>query len=97
MMGAAWSSAITAFLFAAIKLLMINRTYGLQPYNLHTVKVLLIILFCIGLDYVLPVFSSDIANLLLHGTVVGSAFLALVYALKLLPEFHSYLPWEKKL
>lgn len=96
MLGAAYSSAITAFLFAAIKLLMINRTYGLQPYNLHTIKVLLIILFCLGLDYMLPVFTSDIANLLLHGSVVGTAFLVLVYALKLLPELHRYLPWEKR-
>lgn len=95
MEGAAWSSAITAILFAGIKLLMINKAYGLQPYNMHTVKVIIIIAVCLAVNYFLPVVSSDILNLVIHGSVAGTLFLSMVYAFKLLPEFHNYLPWEK--
>lgn len=94
--GAAMSTAISAFLFTAGKFVLNYNRFGFQPYGRDSVKIVFIILLCFGVNYVLPVANSDIVNIILRSVVLGGLYLLLVYGMKLLPEFHRYLPWWKK-
>ncbi len=94
--GAAMSTAISSLLYTAIKFFIIHRKFKFQPYNVDTIKVIGLITLCVGLNFLLPVFDSAILNIALRSSVLGSIYLLLTYLLKLVPEFHGYLPWGKK-
>lgn len=94
--GAAMSTAISSLLYTTIKLFLIYRKFGFQPYNLYTVKTIGIMLLCLAINYLLPVFDSAIANIIFRSVVLGGSFLILTYMLKIVPEFHHYLPWGSK-
>ncbi len=96
MNGAAWSTAISVTLFTAGKLLLNYSRLGFQPYNFNTLKVVLIILLCLGINWLLPVAESNVLNIIIRSVVIGGVYLLLVYLLKLVQEFHQYLPWEKR-
>jgi O-antigen/teichoic acid export membrane protein len=96
MNGAALSTAISALLFTAGKSYLNYRRLGFWPYDSLTIKVLGIILLCFAINYFLPVLHSDVLNIALRSALLGGVYLALVYGLRLVPEFHKYLPWERK-
>lgn len=93
--GAAMSTALSSLLYTGIKLFLINRKFGFMPYTINTVKTVLIMLFCLSLNFVLPVFDSAVLNIVFKSMLLGGTFLLLTYILKIVPEFHKYLPWEK--
>ena len=91
--GAAASTALSSLLYTAIRLFLIYRKFRFQPYTIDTVKTIGIMLLCLALNFVLPVFDSALLNIVFKSTVLGSTFLLLTYLLKIVPEFHKYLPW----
>jgi O-antigen/teichoic acid export membrane protein len=93
--GAAMSTAISSLLYTAIKLVLINRKFKFQPYNINTLKVIGIGIVCIGINYLLPEYESNILNIMMHSSVIGVTFLVLTYVLKIAPEFHRYIPIKK--
>lgn len=93
--GAAMSTAISSLLYTGIKFFLIHRKFKFQPYDLNTVKIAAIILVCLALHFLLPVVSSNLLNLLFHGSALAITFLLLTWLLKIAPEFESYLPWGK--
>lgn len=93
--GAAMSTAISSLLYTAIKLVLINRKFKFQPYNFNTLKVTGIGIVCIGINYLLPVYESNILNIMVHSSVIGVTFLVLTYMLKIVPEFHRYIPIKR--
>ncbi|HLP51792.1 MAG TPA: polysaccharide biosynthesis C-terminal domain-containing protein [Chitinophagales bacterium] len=93
--GAAMSTAISSLLYTGIRLFITHRKFGFQPFDINTVKTIAILLFCLALNYVLPVFSSAILNIIFRSVVLGGSFLVITYFLKIVPEFHHFLPWER--
>lgn len=93
--GAAMSTAISSLLYTGIKFFIVYRKFGFQPYNSATVKTVLLVLVCVGINFLLPVLDSNVLNIVLRSLVLGGFYVTTVYVLKLVPEFHHYLPWEK--
>ncbi|MFN8287670.1 MAG: polysaccharide biosynthesis C-terminal domain-containing protein [Chitinophagales bacterium] len=93
--GAAMSTALSSLLYTAIKQFLIWRKFKFQPYNGTIAKVIGITLLCLGINYFLPNLQSDILNIILRSCVLGGVYIALVYFLNLLPEFHHYLPFHR--
>lgn len=94
--GAALSTAISVFLFNVFKFFITYHRFGFQPYNFNILKVLLVMVACLMLNYFLPDLRSDILNILLRSFLLGGIFIVMIYLLRILPEFHHYLPWESK-
>ena len=94
--GAAMSTAISSLLYTGIKLFLIYRRFGFMPYTIDTLKTLGILLLCLAINFMLPVFGSAVLNIMFTSLVLGGTFLLLTYLLKIVPEFHRYLPWEKE-
>ncbi len=94
--GAAMSTAISSLLYTAIKFFIVHRRFGFQPYNMTTIKIIGMVLLGVAIGFALPVYASNIINIVLRTAVLGTTFLSLTYFLNIVPEFHSYLPWVKK-
>jgi O-antigen/teichoic acid export membrane protein len=94
--GAAMSTAISSLLYTGIKLFLIYRRFGFMPYTIDTLKTLGILILCLAINFMLPVFGSAVLNIAFKSMVLGGTFLTLTYLLKIVPEFHRYLPWEKE-
>ena len=93
--GAAMSTAISSLLYTSIRLFIVHRKFGFQPYTLATAKTVFIMLVCLGVCFIIPVFDSAVINIILRSGILGGLFLLLTYLFKIVPEFHRYLPWEK--
>ena len=93
--GAAMSTALSSLLYTIIKMGLINRKFRFQPYNISTLKVIGIIIVCIVINYFLPVYESNILNIIIHSSVIGLVFLLLTYFLNIVPEFHKYIPIKR--
>lgn len=89
--GAALSTAISMGMYAIIKLFIIHKRFGFMPYNSGILKTLAIGLVCIGINFVLPVLSNGVMNILMRGILLGGVFLMAAYAFQIVPEFHKYL------
>jgi O-antigen/teichoic acid export membrane protein len=93
--GAAISTAISSLLYTLIKLALIYKKFKFQPYTINTLKTIGIILVCLAMNFLLPTFDSPLVNILLRSIALGGTYLLLTYWLKIVPEFHHYLPWGK--
>jgi O-antigen/teichoic acid export membrane protein len=93
--GAAISTAISSLLYTLIKLALIYKKFKFQPYTINTLKTMGIIAICLAFNFVLPTFDSPLVNILLRSIALGGTYLLLTYQLKIVPEFHHYLPWGK--
>ena len=93
--GAAISTAISSLLYTLIKLALIYKKFKFQPYDINTLKTMGIIAICLALNFVLPTLESPLINILLRSASLGGTYLLLTYWLKIVPEFHHYLPWRK--
>jgi hypothetical protein len=89
--GAAISTALSWGGYAAIRVLMVWKKYGFQPYTLDTAKNIAIIIICLLIHFVLPVTGNAFVNIILHGSITAMVYLLLVYRLKLAPELNEYL------
>lgn len=94
--GAALSTAISAILFTLGKFILNYNRLGFQPYNSNTLKIIFAMGVCVAVNFALPVLDVAVLNILLRGMVLGGVYLLLTYRMKIVPEFHHYLPWEKK-
>ncbi|MES2622333.1 MAG: polysaccharide biosynthesis C-terminal domain-containing protein [Bacteroidota bacterium] len=94
--GAAISTALSWGGYTLIRVYLVYRRYEFQPYGLATMKTLFIILLCIAVNFIIPDLQNDVMDIIMRSTVLGGSYLLMVYLLKIVPEFHHYLPWENK-
>ncbi|MBK8658836.1 MAG: oligosaccharide flippase family protein [Bacteroidetes bacterium] len=87
--GAATSTALSVSLYMLIKQIIAYKSFGLQPYDLTTIKILLIMFFCLGLNMILPVTSSAFYNICLRVLLLTPCFMLIAYKLSVAPELPS--------
>ncbi len=87
--GAAGGSVAAMFLFNFTKYIFIYFTFGLQPFSRHTVLVLLIAGFTIGLNYALPVAANTILDIVYRSGLITLVFAALIYFSKSSTELNE--------
>jgi O-antigen/teichoic acid export membrane protein len=95
MEGAAFATALSAFLYNLVKYLLIWRYFDMQPFTIDTVKVIGVIVITGIVGYYIPSIHNPFADVAIHSSVIGIVFGGLVYILKIVPEFHYLIPFLK--
>ncbi len=88
MEGAAFATALSAFLYNLVKYLLIWRYFDMQPFTIDTLKVIGVIVITGIVGYYIPSVHNPFADVAIHSSVIGIVFGGLVYILKIVPEFH---------
>lgn len=94
--GAALATALSSFLYNGLKYAVIWKYYGLQPFNIATVKSLGLLAVCFLAVFFIPHLHNAFVDIVLRSTIILLVYGFGTYALRIVPEFHRYLPWEKK-
>ncbi len=94
--GAAVSTALTVSFFALVRFIIIYRGFRLQPYDKSMFRIFSLILFGMALHYLLPLTASPVFNVIYRTSIILGIYLAGIYYMKIVPEFHSYIPFLKK-
>jgi O-antigen/teichoic acid export membrane protein len=88
--GAAFATALSSVLYNVLKYFIIWKNFKMQPYDWTSLKIVGVIIFVFAIAYFLPAFQHSVISL-----VVTIVYIGLTYFLKLVPEFHKYIPFKK--
>jgi O-antigen/teichoic acid export membrane protein len=86
LLGAAMASAFTVFVFNATKFLFLYFKFGLQPYSLNGLYLLLLMLFLIAANYFSPSLSHWFFDALVRSFLSGFIFIFSALKLNLAPD-----------
>ncbi len=89
--GAAIATCLSAFTYFIAKFFIVYNTFKLQPYNLDTLKIILIIIVCLLLGYLIPEYSSTILNITIRSLAIGISYILGCYFLQVIPEAFTVL------
>lgn len=94
--GAALATAIAAVIYNALKYLIIWKSFGMQPYDRSSLKILLVIGITFAVVYFMPVLAANaIISMMIKSVVILAVYLGLSYMLKIAPELHKHIPFLK--
>jgi O-antigen/teichoic acid export membrane protein len=97
--GAAIATTAASMVYNTMLFITVYSFFKLQPFDAKNLKVLALIAVIFIGTYLLPHLENRIMDLAFRTTVVSSLYLAMVYFLKIVPEFHPvinrYLPGKK--
>ena len=94
--GSALATAITIIVYAFLRYLIILRGFNLQPYDKTMLKILALVLVGVLLNFLLPHTFSPILNIFYRSLVIMGVYAAGTYFLKIIPELHKFIPWQKR-
>ena len=93
--GAALATVISSVIYNGIKYFIILKNFKMQPYNLSSIKILLVILLSFAVSLIIPSFSNAIISILIKSFIITLIYGVSVYVLNIIPEYHKYLRWKK--
>lgn len=94
--GAALATGALAVLYNVTKFLLILIFFKMQPYDLSSLKIIGVIALSFLLAYLLPHFNNIFIAMTIKTIVISAVYLGLTYVLKIVPEFHKYIPFRKE-
>ena len=89
--GAAISTLIVLLLFTILKVLFINFKLKIQPYNLNTIKIIVLILVLYFTLNSLKLNLYPLFNIIVKSVLISASYISLVYFLKLSKTINSNL------
>ncbi len=89
--GAALATAISSVIYNGIKYFIILKNFKMQPYNLSSVKILLVIALSFSVALFIPSLSNAIVSILVKSFVITLVYGVSVYVLNIIPEYHKYI------
>lgn len=96
-LGAAISTATALVLYNIIKYLYIWKVFHMQPFDKTSLKILAIIVIALIGGLLIPSLDQAVLTIMVRSSVITVIYLVLTYWLNIVPEFHHYLPWIKKI
>ncbi len=84
--GAALATMISGFLYNFLKFFFIRKKFGLNPFNLRSLQIVLLIMATLILGFLLPSTKSGIADIIIRSFIVTTVYIACTYYLKITPE-----------
>ncbi len=90
--GAAVATALSGLVYSLMKYFFIWKKHHLQPYDGKTLRIVLLTVLCFLLKYMIPLTGFPLADILIRSTLVLLLYLSGTYFMKIVPEFHQYLP-----
>ena len=95
-LGAAIATGVSSVVYNLLKYLFIWYHFKMQPFDKKTLQVILIIVASLCINYLIPNLNNRYINIAFHGTTILFFYLLSVYILKVVPEFHPYIPFIGK-
>ena len=92
MNGAAIATALSAFIYSGLRVAYLRYRFKYQPFDKNTFYIIVLILACFGINFILPSFTNNIADILFRSTIITIVYVAGTYAFKIIPEFHHHIP-----
>ena len=86
MNGAALATAISLFMFNAMKFFFIRKYFSLQPLDVKTLKTLFAIIITGLAVYFIPPIFSPVVDIILRSVLITSVYTAIIYFMKIAPE-----------
>ncbi|MFN8144931.1 MAG: polysaccharide biosynthesis C-terminal domain-containing protein [Bacteroidia bacterium] len=96
LIGAAMATSLASLVYNSMLFFTVNKFFKLQPFDAKNLKVLLILTVAILVGLLIPHIENKIADIAIHSAIVSFIYFIGVYSLKIVPEFHQYIPWIKK-
>lgn len=94
--GAALATVISAVIYNLFKYLIIWKFFKMQPYDVSSLKILIVIGIAFGIAFIFPSIVNPILSMILKSTAITVVYFLAIYLLKVVPEFHKYIPFTKK-
>lgn len=87
MTAAAIVTASVSVIYNVAKYFMIYREFGFQPYDVNSLKIMMIILLGFIVAMFLPSLSHiTVFNILINGFIISVIYIILIYKIKVMPE-----------
>ena len=93
--GAALATGLLAVLYNVSKYVIILIHFKMQPYNSSSLKIILVIVISFLTSCLLPTIDNKLFSILLKTASITTVYGGLTYLLKIVPEFHKYIPFAK--
>jgi O-antigen/teichoic acid export membrane protein len=93
--GAAIATSLSAFLYNSMLTLTVWKFFRLQPFDRRNVMIAVLIVVCFFINYLIPDLRNQYLNIALHSAVISLIYFLAVYKLKIVEEYHRFLPWSK--
>lgn len=93
--GAALATAVSGMLFNLANLIFVSIKFHLHPFSTKTAAIVLLVMLCYVLNYFLPQLPNAILNIGYRSVIISLVYFFTVYFLKIVPEFHHHLPFQK--
>ncbi len=87
--GAALANLVTLVVLNILKFLVVKRKFGIQPYHRNHLWVLLISLFCLLLNMLIPLQKLFVVDILVRSSLITTVFVTLNYLLKTSPQLND--------
>lgn len=84
--GAALATLISGFLYNLLKFLFIRQKFGMNPFNLRSLKIFVMIIAVLVIGLIIPSTNSGISDIILRSVIVSVIYVACTYYLKIAPE-----------
>jgi O-antigen/teichoic acid export membrane protein len=96
MLGAAIATSCSSSIYNFLKYIFIWKNFKMQPFNRISALILLIMGIALLAGLFLPSLIHPIFSVAYRSTIVGVIFGVLTWNLRIIPEFHKYLPFQRK-
>jgi O-antigen/teichoic acid export membrane protein len=93
--GAALATALSSVIYNVLKYFIIWKNFKMQPYDLSSIKILFVIAVVFLISYFLPSINNIIVSMVVRSVIITAVYGGLTYLLKIIPEFHKYIPFGK--
>jgi O-antigen/teichoic acid export membrane protein len=94
--GAAMATAIASVIYNAVKYLIIWKSFGMQPYDLGSLKIVAVIVIAFLVTYYLPfTVTNPVGMIMIRAFVTTCIYAGLCYVLRIAPELYKHIPFMK--
>ncbi|MGL4908143.1 MAG: lipopolysaccharide biosynthesis protein [Bacteroidales bacterium] len=73
--GAAIASLVTMFVYNSIMLILVKSLFDLQPFTFASLRIIILLLLCVGSTFIMPDLSSPYLSILLKSSSIVSIML----------------------
>lgn len=80
--GAAFASTLSTLLFVGMRAHLLWRKYRMHPFKKRHLFVLLIGVFCLAINWLLPAMENYIIDIIIRSSLIGLTYLFLIYTTK---------------
>jgi len=95
-LGAAYATAVSVIIYNTVKFIFIYRSFGMQPFDRLTVRIVAVIVVCGLMNFLIPDLSNPVPDILLRSGILTIAYGMITFWMKIIPEYHHFLFFMRK-